>query len=392
MINSTRTRRARQKANGLGPFNAARPGRTGGVPSAVAPASYTGPLDIVPGAVVAYSVRALKAAWIDEALYTLQRTGGGDTQQQFDADAEGDSPVATIDEFLEPFFLDDSFSIQAAGSGYPALAFPELTLVGGTFTTPAVAYIETDASGIPIATDGTSEEGEYSVVPSNPVATTADVGSGCTLNAVWDQQDYTPGSLQLLNDQAGGGYNMTPDNVLSQSAWNAGAIRPYFNLNSESVNKTSDFVTPIPAGARTYIFVAEYVETAIGLELFRTASSDLSVICGINFDAENQLYVSVSDGVDSVDWYTTETLTTGTHLIELQFAANGNLAVLVDGAACTVNLDGGGAISLTEEDATVRIINNAANIGASEFIIWPQQNIGAPVRTNITTYYGITLS
>lgn len=63
---------------------------------------YEGPLDFVPEAVVAYSVRALSAAQLGEPLFTLQK--GREipgTTQEFDADAvTGDAPTAAINAFL----------------------------------------------------------------------------------------------------------------------------------------------------------------------------------------------------------------------------------------------------------------------------------------------------
>jgi len=61
---------------------------------------YTGPLDLVPGAVVAYGQRALSAAKLGTALYTI-REDGGNTTQSFNSDATtGDAPVAAITTFL----------------------------------------------------------------------------------------------------------------------------------------------------------------------------------------------------------------------------------------------------------------------------------------------------
>ncbi len=65
-----------------------------------APVSYTGPLDIVPGAVVAYGQRALSAAKLGTALYTIRRDSD-DTTQSFNSDAvTGDAPVASIQSFI----------------------------------------------------------------------------------------------------------------------------------------------------------------------------------------------------------------------------------------------------------------------------------------------------
>ena len=61
---------------------------------------YTGPLDIVPGAVVAYGQRALSAAKLGSALYTIRRDSD-DTTQSFNSDAlTGAAPVADINSFL----------------------------------------------------------------------------------------------------------------------------------------------------------------------------------------------------------------------------------------------------------------------------------------------------
>lgn len=62
---------------------------------------YTGPLDIVPGAVVAFGPRALSTAKRGTALYTI-REDAGDTTQSFNSDATtGDAPVAAITTFLD---------------------------------------------------------------------------------------------------------------------------------------------------------------------------------------------------------------------------------------------------------------------------------------------------
>lgn len=63
--------------------------------------SYVGPLDILPGALVAYSQRAMSAAKRGYALYTIKEEGG-DTTQSFNSDATtGDAPVAAITTFLD---------------------------------------------------------------------------------------------------------------------------------------------------------------------------------------------------------------------------------------------------------------------------------------------------
>jgi Alpha-L-arabinofuranosidase B, catalytic len=62
--------------------------------------SYTGPLDIVSGAVVAYGQRALSAAKRGSALYTIRRDSD-DATHTYNSDATtGDAPAAAISSFI----------------------------------------------------------------------------------------------------------------------------------------------------------------------------------------------------------------------------------------------------------------------------------------------------
>lgn len=70
-------------------------------PADVEEGGYVGPLDIVPGAVLAHSQRAMSAAKRGTALYTL-REDAGDTTQSFNSDAvTGVPPVAAMTTFLD---------------------------------------------------------------------------------------------------------------------------------------------------------------------------------------------------------------------------------------------------------------------------------------------------
>ena len=65
------------------------------------PEGYEGPLDLTPGAVVAYGVRALSAAWLGENLFRLRRDSD-DAELDFAADAEtGEAPIAAIATWLD---------------------------------------------------------------------------------------------------------------------------------------------------------------------------------------------------------------------------------------------------------------------------------------------------
>lgn len=61
---------------------------------------YVGPLDLVPGAVVAYGVRALSAAMLGQNIFRLRRDSDN-AESNFAADAvTGEAPVASIATFL----------------------------------------------------------------------------------------------------------------------------------------------------------------------------------------------------------------------------------------------------------------------------------------------------
>ena len=120
--------------------------------------SYTGPLDLVPGAVVAYGVRALSAAWLGESIFRLRRDSD-DAELDFEADAvTGEAPVATINTWLG---AGDGFLVtfyDQSGNGHDltrsSAAFQPAfvaSLVGGKcgFTETREANAEFDAVSIP---------------------------------------------------------------------------------------------------------------------------------------------------------------------------------------------------------------------------------------------------
>lgn len=61
--------------------------------------SYTGPLDLVPGAFVAYGNRAMAGANIGSAVYTVRRDSD-DATQVFNSQSDGSVDVSTVTNFL----------------------------------------------------------------------------------------------------------------------------------------------------------------------------------------------------------------------------------------------------------------------------------------------------
>ena len=116
--------------------------------------AYEGPLDIVAGAVVAYGQRALCAAKLGTALYTI-RESSGDTTQSFSSDATtGEAPVASITTFLNGNAGFGTVWVDQSGSGAnvlqatEALQFQWLAAQAGTrpaFTSPNTGNYKMDS-------------------------------------------------------------------------------------------------------------------------------------------------------------------------------------------------------------------------------------------------------
>lgn len=98
-------------------------------------------------------------------------------------------------------------SIQAAGTGYTAGDI--LTIVGGTSSTVAKIKVDSvggggDITSILVETDIDGDEGNYSVIPANPVSVTGGTGTTATFNLTWDYRgvvlgvDAADGPIDLL--------------------------------------------------------------------------------------------------------------------------------------------------------------------------------------------------
>jgi hypothetical protein len=98
---------------------------------------------------------------------------------------------------------------RVVGSPLGYLRTEILTLEGGTYTTPAQVMVAIDTVGGTSAANVVAvvEAGDYTVVPSNPVSTTAGSGSGTglTLFAFW-----TTGSAIEIAPESGAGYTAVP--------------------------------------------------------------------------------------------------------------------------------------------------------------------------------------
>ena len=76
-------------------------------------------------------------------------------------------------------------TIGAGGSGYAVSATFTVTVSGGTSTTAAQVSVTTNASGVVTTINSVVVVGSYTVLPTNPAATTGGTGTGLTLAMVW---------------------------------------------------------------------------------------------------------------------------------------------------------------------------------------------------------------
>lgn len=204
--------------------------------------------------------------------------------------------------------------------------------------------------------------------------------------------DGNDGGLMVLNDHSGNGEDFESGN---SPVWSLNAPnKPAFVVTGEQ--KVIAANTATAAGARTYAFVVDYIENENGTQFWlhhsNTDSADVTVKSFWN--AANDIWVDVTsgDGGTVATWVTSGTLTTGLHLVELQFDASGNLVVLIDGVNANAVLEDGSLVALPAmADAEHQFpLNMTPAMKFFEYYLWPQQNIGATARANIKTFFGIS--
>lgn len=129
-----------------------------------------------------------------------------------------------------------NYAIAVAGSGY--VVGDTITLVGGTGT--ATTFTVASLSGSGVATLTTTNNGSYTVVPSNPVSTTTNgVGTGLTINMTW-------GVTTPTITTAGSGYVEQP--TVSFSGGGGSSAAAYATVGGGATVRTLggvlDFYTP----------------------------------------------------------------------------------------------------------------------------------------------------
>ena len=145
-------------------------------------------------------------------------------------------------DVITPFFISSvDAGVAAAGAGY--VVGEILTLVGGTFTTPATYQVFSILGGG--VTDVTLvSAGNYTVRPSAPAATTSNLsGTGCTLNANWSDIEsgtITASDRIALTLATGHGITIGDDlKIVNTKFYNGFA--PALNVVADVVTIVGDF-------------------------------------------------------------------------------------------------------------------------------------------------------
>ncbi len=350
-------------------------------------ASYTGPLDIQGSAVVAYSQRALAAAWVTNAI-TI-REDGGNTTMSFTTAVNNEVNPEAIAGFL-------------SGAAFPQTGAvldttDTITLVDATgvkngqivtgANIPALATV-IDISGAPViqisaAATGTNAAEVLTFYPNGFVATWFDQ-SGNTKNAAQATAAKQPGWLSS-------GTNSKPALIGAPD-----------NVTEVDLVTTSSITLTNP----TYTAFAVLKTAGVGNDIAgfngqdTVPDGDLMQIAFNGAAPHGTLVVASDDGwnADAVGGAADAQVPGGTWIIYEAAWQLGSFEIMVNGSALTPagSLDGDpvGALSaplvLLGSDTTFPSFTG----NVSEFILYDSVLSGGTrtsIRQNIATYYGITL-
>lgn len=322
---------------------------------------YTGPLDLVPGAVVAYGQRALSAAKLGTALYTIQEDFGG-TSQSFNSDeTTGEAPVSAISAFIPGPFTQ-------TGAVTDTLA--TILLVDATGVAKGQAIV---GVGIPADTIVTSILSSPTIDISNPATETHGAESlTFTPNGngfVWIDQSGNSNYLERLeNPSAGFG------------KWIPGV------LNNRPGFKDSVFTQPIgasisfPTGEFTIFVVSKGPAEVIA----QTGAAYMDATSGSSMAA-----ILSDEEADSCGAGYTGLVTDGSYILTDMVCKTGGTSGFVNGSEITANenLDSG----------IVGVVSGRLVVDYGDFleVVIYDTALSAPnriaIRQNIASYYGITL-
>lgn len=210
-----------------------------------------------------------------------------------------------------------------------------------------------------------------------------DIGA---INTFLDSDD---GAVVSVKDGSGNAVNFTGPGT-DAVVWEESGGLPQFTVGAGQLLGSCNF----SAGARTYVFVFNYIENATGVSFFGQEGEGFSMYLFSVLSQINDIGVQIDTDEESVTFSTGQVLMTGRHLLEFQFDASGNLSIVLDGADVPVSVVGGEPFQLPAtagDDVRLAFSNNTVPQGLNESYAWPLEDMGSAARSDIATVWGITL-
>jgi hypothetical protein len=210
--------------------------------------------------------------------------------------------------------------IVSGGTGYTV--GDTLTAVGGTFTVAATFSVTAVSGGVVTGVTATNQ-GVYTVPPSNPVSFTGGTGSGVTLTL-----NFIVGAIAITN--AGSGYVEQPTVTFSGGGGSGAAA--YATVGSgttvKTLGSTLSFSTPSSEvfritdanpSALNYL----QVEGTGGGSLFRTAGASTNTSLGFVNKGTGNFYFSTSNSLGNIQFNVAHTAS-AVNYVQVTGAATGN--------------------------------------------------------------------
>ena len=360
-------------------------------------APYTGPLDIVAGAVVAYGQRALSAAQRSSALYTIRRDSD-DATQVFSSDAiTGDAPLESIASFLGTPKYCAFAEIVSGGSGYSDGQFIA-TLVGGVYDTQAsVSVIAADGSVVSV--DVINNPGSYTTPPTGIITTSGGDGTGLTLRCIF----RGVGFYTNFNDQSGNAANVLTVIEDFEPSWamfyNNIPCLALLDGQATGILQGNDGSLTWDGGPGT-LFVVVNVSSS-GNNASTTFSVDQTPSNNNFFDLSAlgtniTPYTEMQSGMTFSEWDVDvpSAIGTGLSVLELIYDADGNVSLYRNGVS--VSMSGGSVVPLPAITGRFRLqLGSGVFYAVFEVVLWNSELSSgnrALIRQNMADYYGIALS
>lgn len=240
---------------------------------------YVGPLDLVSGAVVAYSVRALSAAWIGQPLFTLRRDSDDD-EETFSADVDGNAPLAAIAAWKDAAGAATAYVVtwyDQSGNGEDLDEggegpLPPIYLANQQNSKPGVSF--PNSHYLFSATNAVFPSGEASgFMLASDVLNLAVFGED---SSYVDMETGATARLDLLDtesNEAGGQFNNA---LTGNKLWDAAVAFGSHNYKADGSNLTQTFdldATGIPASITGFVqLFNDQAETANCCEAMSYAS------------------------------------------------------------------------------------------------------------------------